>query len=84
MYCYAVRRVKRANSLHQAKGLFAAVQDADLAMMKEIRRLQSCRGPVDKLMDIVDGITGQQGVANQFGAVYIALYNSAGNAENIK
>ena len=84
LYRYAVRRVKRANSLHQAKGLFAAAQEGDLALMKEMRRLQSARGPADELTDTVDGITGQQGVANQFGAVYSALYNSAGSTENMK
>ena len=83
-YRYAVRRVKRADKLHQAKGLFAAAQDGDIALMKEMRRLQSGRGPADELTDTVDGITGQQGVADRFGAVYSALYNSAGSGEKMK
>ena len=38
---YAVRRVKRASQLHQAKGLLEAAREGDLALMKEIRRIQS-------------------------------------------
>ena len=83
---YAVRRVKRADKLHQAKGLFAAAQEGDVSLMKEMRRLQSGHGTAaaEELTDTVDGVTGQQEVADQFGAVYSALYNSAESDESMK
>ena len=85
-FCYAVRRVKRADKLQQAKGLFAAAQEGDVSLMNEMRRLQSGHGTAaaEELTDTVDGVTGQQEVADQFGAVYSALYNSAESSENMK
>ena len=74
---YAVRRVKRASKLNQAKGLFEAAKAGDTALMKEMRRVQSGNGMLDELPDTVDGVTGQEDVANQFGEVHSALYNSA-------
>mgnify|MGYP007123536752 CR=1 FL=1 len=73
-----MRRVKRADKLHQAKSLLAT------ALMKEMRRLQSGRAAAEELTDTVDGVTGEQSVADQFGAVYSALYNSAESAESMK
>ena len=52
--------------------------------MKEMRRLQSGRAAAEELTDTVDGVTGEQSVADQFGAVYSALYNSAESAESMK
>ena len=81
---HAVRRVKRASKLHQAKGLYQAAMDGDMALMKEMRRVQSGKGELDELPDAVDGVTGQQEVANRFGAVHSALYNSSGSKENME
>ena len=72
-----MRRVKRASKLNQAKGLFEAAKAGDMALMKEMRRVQSGNGMLDELPDTVDGVTGQEDVANQFGEVHSALYNSA-------
>jgi hypothetical protein len=80
---YAVRRVKRASKLHQAKGLYEAAMAGDLALVKEMRRVQSGRGAMDELSDTVDGVTGRQEVADRFGAVHSALYNSAGSKEEM-
>ena len=74
---YAVRRVKRASKLHQAKGLLEAAKAGDLALMKEMRRVKSGQPVTEELAESVDGVTGQQEVANQFAAVHSALYNSS-------
>ena len=49
--------------------------------MKEMRRVQSGHGVLDELPDSVDVVTGQEEVANQFGKVHSALYNSAESNE---
>ena len=81
---YAVRRVKRASQLHQAKGLLEAARAGDVALMKEMRRVQSGKPAMDELADTVDGVTGQQEVANQFREVHNALYNSAESRDEMK
>ena len=55
-YQYSVRRVKRASKLNQAKGLFEAAKAGDIALMKEMRRVQSGHGVLDELPDSVDGV----------------------------
>ena len=81
---YAVRRVKRASKLHQAKALLEAARAGDVALMKEMRRVQSGKPAMDELADTVDGVTGQQEVANQFREVHNALYNSAESRDEMK
>ena len=61
-YRYAVRRVKQSARLQQAKGLFAAAKEGDLALMKEMRRVQLGRGDQEDLSETVDGATGHQEV----------------------
>ena len=80
---YAVRRVKRSDKLQQAKGLFEVAMAGDVALMKEMRRVQTGKGVLDELTDNVDGASGQQEVADKFGEVYSALYNSAGSQEEM-
>jgi hypothetical protein len=81
---YAVRRVKRASKLHQAKGLLEAARAGDLALMKEMRRVKSGQPMTDELAETVDGVTGQQEVANQFAEVHRALYNSAESKDEME
>ena len=81
---YAVRRVRRANKLHQAKGLFEAAMIGDMELMKEMKRVQSGKSQLDELPDMVDGVSGQQEVADKFGEVHAALYNSAGSKEKME
>ena len=80
---YAVRRVKRASKLNQAKGLYEAAKAGDIALMSEMRKVQSGKGGLDEVPDTVDGVTGQEEVANQFGKVHSALYNSAESTEEM-
>ena len=44
LFRYAVRRVKRASELHQARGLFNATMAGKLSLMKEMRRVKSGLG----------------------------------------
>jgi hypothetical protein len=74
---YAVRRVKRASKLHQARGLFGAAMAGDIELMKELRRVRSGKGEVEELAETVDGVTGDRQVADRFREVYDTLYNSA-------
>ena len=80
---YAVRRVKRASKLHQAKGLYEAAMAGDMALLKEMRKVQTGKSELEELPDMVDGVTGQQEVANKFGEVHAALYSSARSLENM-
>ena len=80
---YAVRRVRRASDLHQAKGLYQAAMDGDMALLREMKRLQSGKGELDNLPDMVDGVSGLQEVANEFKKVHEALYNSAGSEDKM-
>ena len=45
--------------------------------------MQSGHGVLDELPDSVDGVTGQEEVANHFGKVHSALYNSAESNEEM-
>ena len=65
-YRYAVRRVKRASKLYQARGLFGAAMAGDMELMKELRRIKSGKGEIDELPETVDGVTGEREVADQF------------------
>ena len=80
---YAVRRVRRANKLFQARGMFEAAMAGDIALLKEMRRVQSGKGVLDELPEMVDGVTGQQEIADKFREVHNALYNSAGSPEKM-
>ena len=73
---YAVRRVKLASKLHQARGLFSATMSGDIELMKEMKRLKKGNGPMEELAETVDGITMEHEVADKFKEVYEALYNS--------
>ena len=74
---HAVRRVKRAQQMHQARGLYQAAMEGDIELMKEMRRVKSGKVTVDELADNVDGETGATNVANQFRKVFETLYNSS-------
>ena len=54
-----MRQVKRADKLHEAKGLFAAAQEGDLSLMKEMHLLPSGRAAAEELTETVDGVTGE-------------------------
>ena len=81
---YAVRRVKRAGKLHQARGLFQTAMEGDLELMKELRRTKSGKGEVDDIADTVDDVTGAPNIANKFKEVFNTLYNSSGSKEGMK
>ena len=55
----------------------------DMALLKEMRKVQTGKSELEELPDMVDGVTGQQEVANKFGEVHAALYSSAGSLENM-
>ena len=74
-YRHAVRRVKRASKLHQARGLYDAAMMGDIELMKELRRVKSGKGEVDELSSMVDGVSGDSNVANKFKEVFQTLYN---------
>ena len=74
---HTVRRVKRASKLHKARGLFGAAMAGDMELMKELRRLKSGKGEMDELSENMDGVSGEQNVAEQFAKVYHNLYTSA-------
>ena len=80
---HAVRRVKRAGKLHQARGLFDAAMAGDLELMKELRRVKSGKGQMDELAESVDGVSGEHEIADRFAEIYKALYNSAGSQEGM-
>ena len=69
--------MKRASKLHQAQGLFAAAMAGDIELMKEMRRVKSGKGKIDEITDTVDGVTGDNEVADKFREIYSTLYNSA-------
>ena len=75
-YRYAVRRVKRASKLHQAQGLFGAAMAGDIELFKEMRRVKTRKGQMDELAETVDGVSGEQGVADTFAKIFDNLYNS--------
>ena len=43
---YAVRKVKRAKKLHQARGLYGAAMAGDIELMKELRRVKTGKGQI--------------------------------------
>ena len=83
LFRHAVRRTKRAEKLHQAQGLFGAAMAGDLELFKEMRRVKSGKGQMEEMAETVDGVTGQQGVADTFAKLFDALYNSSGSEEEM-
>ena len=75
-YKYAVRRVKRASELHNARGLFAAAMEGDCQLLKEMKRVRTGKKEAEELTNTVDGVTGSDNVANKFKEVFEALFNS--------
>ena len=84
LFRHAVRRVKRAEKLHQAKGLFGAAMEGDLQLFKEMRRVRSGKGQMEEMSETVDGVTGEQGVADAFAGIFSTLYNSSGSKEEME
>ena len=79
LFRHAVRRVKRAAKLNQAKGLFGAAMAGDLELFKEMRRVKSGKGQMEEMAETVDGVTGEQGIADTFAGIFGDLYNSSGS-----
>ena len=78
-----MRRVKRASQLYKARGLFGAAMAGDMELMKQLRRLKTGKGELDEQLDTVDGVTGEQHVAEQFAEVYSTLYSYADSKEGM-
>ena len=74
-YKYAVRRVKRASDLHNARGLFEAAMEGDCQLLREMKRVKTGRKEAEELTNTVDGVTGSENVANKFKEVFEALFN---------
>ena len=82
-YQHAVRRLKRSANLHQAQGLFNAAMAGDIKLVKEMRRAKSGKGQMDELAKTVDGVSGEQGVADTFANIFNNLYNSSGSKQGM-
>jgi hypothetical protein len=80
---HAVRRVKRAGKLHQAKGLFDAAMAGDIELMQEMKSIKSGKGKMDELAETVDGVTGEQEVAGRFREIFATLYSCSGSQEEL-
>ena len=76
-YRHTVRRLKRSAKLHQAKGLFNAAMAGDIELFKEMHRAKTGTGQMDELAETVDGVSGEQGVADTFAKIFNNLYNSS-------
>ena len=48
-YKYAVRRVKRASELYNARGLFAAAMEGDCQLLKEMKRVRTGKKEAEEL-----------------------------------
>ena len=83
LFRHAVRRAKRAGKLHQAQGLFGAAMAGDIQLFKEMRRVKSGKGQMEEMAETVDGVTGEQGVADTFAGIFSTLYNSSGSEEEM-
>ena len=79
LFRHAVRRTKRAAKLHQAQGLFGAAMAGDLHLFKEMRRVRTGKGQMEEMAETVDGVSGEQGVADTFAEIFSTLYNSSGS-----
>ena len=53
-YKYAVRRVKRASELHNARGLYAAAMEGDCQLLKEMKRVRTGKKEAEELTTTVD------------------------------
>ena len=51
--------------------------DGDIDLMKAMRQVKSGKGEMDDLAETVDGVSGENNVANTFKQVFDSLYNSA-------
>ena len=55
----------------------------DIELMKELRRVKTGKGEHEELAVTVDGVSGENDIANKFAQVYGALYNSAGSKDEM-
>ena len=83
LFRHAVRRAKRAEKLHMAQGLFGAAMAGDLQLFKEMRRVKSGKGEMEEMAETVDGVPGEQGIADTFAGIFRTLYNSSGSEEEM-
>ena len=59
-------------------------QEGNVNLLKEIKRVVSCKSEYDCLPDSVDGVSGHHEVANKFKEVYETLYNCSDSSEEMK
>ena len=57
--------------------------EGDVQLMQEMRRVKTGQGKLDELPETVDGVTGEDQVANKFADIFEALYNSSGSQEGM-
>ena len=68
-----VRRVKRSENLHQAQWLFGAAMEGDIKLFVEMRRIKTGKGQMEEMAETVDGVTGQQEIADTFATIFKTL-----------
>ena len=49
-----------------------------------MKRVSSGKGPIDELTEELDGVSGDQEIANKFKEVYNSLYNKSGSEDSMK
>ena len=73
LFRHAVRRVKRSEKLHQAQGIFGAAMEGNIKLSKEMKRIKTGKGQKEEMAETVDGVTGQQEIADTFATIFKTL-----------
>ena len=69
-YRYAVRKLQRSSKLQRAKSLFEASLKSDLNLLNEMKKIVNGSPAMDDLPEEVDGVKGEQEIANKFREVH--------------
>ena len=65
--------MKRNEKLREAQGLVGAVMEGDIKLFKEIKGIKTGKGQMKEMAESVDGITGEQGIADTFANIFNTL-----------
>ena len=83
-YHYAIRRVKKMANAIRTQKLLEASETSSVDLLKEMKKLKGNKLSSDNLADVVDGVTGENMIVEEFRKMYEDLYNSCDTRDDME
>ena len=83
-YHHAIRRVKKMANAIRAQKLLEASETSSVDLLKEMKKLKGNKLSSDNLADVVDGVTGENMIVEEFRKMYEDLYNSCDTRDDME